>query len=515
MSKLYSDYLDEISPDKLFAGLLGFGLFSEKLPPIFSSKEFLDFCSTQNNLPFDKKPKDYIRYFSMRNTNIPRELAIPSPFPYAHLCRYLENNWTEIKQFLKKKTANQNYKVSQIHIQKLKTKNSLFEMSHEYYDKDPSIELKLASLAIGKCYVVHADISSCFPSIYSHSLAWALVGKEKAKQNKGKKNEWFNVLDFLSRNIKNGETNGLLIGPHSSNLLSEIILCCVDNQLVNKGYSYYRHIDDFTCFVNTEDEADKFILDLSTELRNYELSLNAKKTKIIKLPAPIEADWVNSLNSFFIGDEFPEDKKTFFLYKRLKTFLNLVVQLANNSGNYAVYTYAIKIISKYKLGWKARAYYLNFIHQSLCLYPYIIHTVDEYVFQPFCVSPQQIQQITQDLYEVGVKKRIYEACSFCLYLSLKYNFILDFDIADSLHSEDCIYMLLGYIVAKKSDNQIALHLYKEEARRLLKEDLNRYWLFIYEVLSTNELTNTDFKCIKAAKISFIRTEFQFPTQQHP
>lgn len=37
MSKKYADYMDEISADDLYKGLLSYGLFSEKLPLIFES----------------------------------------------------------------------------------------------------------------------------------------------------------------------------------------------------------------------------------------------------------------------------------------------------------------------------------------------------------------------------------------------------------------------------------------------------------------------------------------------
>ena len=38
-------------------------------------------------------------------------------------------------------------------------------------------------------------------------------------------------IDKACQAVKNGETHGLLIGPHTSNLLSEIILTVVDKQL--------------------------------------------------------------------------------------------------------------------------------------------------------------------------------------------------------------------------------------------------------------------------------------------
>ena len=42
--KNYIDCMNEISDDELFDGLLGFGMFAEKLPPIFTSEHFLDYC---------------------------------------------------------------------------------------------------------------------------------------------------------------------------------------------------------------------------------------------------------------------------------------------------------------------------------------------------------------------------------------------------------------------------------------------------------------------------------------
>lgn len=41
MGKKYADFMDEISADDLYKGLLAFGLFSNKIPPVFSSTSFL------------------------------------------------------------------------------------------------------------------------------------------------------------------------------------------------------------------------------------------------------------------------------------------------------------------------------------------------------------------------------------------------------------------------------------------------------------------------------------------
>ena len=46
MEKKYTDFMDEISSDELYEGLLAYGLFAEKLPPLFTSVSFFHYCKT-------------------------------------------------------------------------------------------------------------------------------------------------------------------------------------------------------------------------------------------------------------------------------------------------------------------------------------------------------------------------------------------------------------------------------------------------------------------------------------
>lgn len=124
-------------------------------------------------------------------------------------------------------------------------------MNYKNYRADGSGEIELL---LGAKYVANVDISTCFPSMYTHSLPWALVGKDFAKKNRSSQ-YWFNELDFYVRGTTNGETHGILIGPHASNVLSEIILVCIDNELLEKGWKYIRNIDDYTCYVNSYEDA--------------------------------------------------------------------------------------------------------------------------------------------------------------------------------------------------------------------------------------------------------------------
>lgn len=498
--------MQEITQDDLRKGLLAYGLFADKLPAIFSSESFYDYCESKSFPTFKKEGRDYVRYECTRNTNIPRLLSIPSPFSYSNLCNCIAINWNNIISVLKEKTTNQKYKYSQLHLQKLNGKNHLFEMNHHYLDKDWDLIEEIQKIPIRNKYRVDADISSCFPSIYSHVLSWSLVGKEEAKRNKNDKSKWYNGLDQNTRNIKNGETNGMLIGPHSSNLLSEIVLCCIDNDLSDK-YQYIRNIDDYACYVETEDDAEHFLLDLNDSLKNYELSLNTKKTKITRLPLNSDSDWVSSLNSFFIGDIHTDDNKIVFKKQRLRAYLDLSINLANKTENCAVYTYAIKTIANTYLGKAAKEYYIDLIHQLLCQYPYLVHWMEEFIFDVFEITREKIKIISEDLYRVGIKRHVYEACTFSLYWSLKYDFSLELNyVEESIDSTDCLFMLLSFLKAKRSRNIEAEGKLKNKAKSLLDE-IDKYWVFIYEVLSSDELPMGEYRTLKKKNISFIKSEF--------
>lgn len=74
----YTDYISDVSPDELFNGLIDYGPFVENIPSFLTSEVFLTYVQTLL-LPLNIKPKDYIRFSSMRNINIQKTMAIPEP----------------------------------------------------------------------------------------------------------------------------------------------------------------------------------------------------------------------------------------------------------------------------------------------------------------------------------------------------------------------------------------------------------------------------------------------------
>ena len=173
-NKHYYDFTNELSTDEIYEGLLAHGLFTEKLPPVFTAKAFFDYCRSQSPA-FPKKPAEYIYHESMRNINTPRPLGIPNPAAYQCLCKYISEIWPQFQQYFEEETKAQEHIISRTHIRKMKESDSLFSMNYKNWKDDGTPE---PDLLLGAKYLIHADVSNCFPSIYTHALSWALVGKE-------------------------------------------------------------------------------------------------------------------------------------------------------------------------------------------------------------------------------------------------------------------------------------------------------------------------------------------------
>ena len=212
-------------------------------------------------------------------------------------------------------------------------------MSYSNWEEDGTPE---SDILIGNTYLVKADISTRFPSIFTHLVPWAWVGKTIAKANSGNKfkNEWHNKIDRYTQNCKNGETHGLLIGPHASNLLSEIILVNIDKQMYEKGWRYVRNIDDFTCYVRSYEDGQRFLIELGQALREYDFSLNFKKTEILKLPVASVEQWVRKINSISL---MQRNGQMDFI--GVRAYLDSSIELMQaNKDNSAILNYAIKVL---------------------------------------------------------------------------------------------------------------------------------------------------------------------------
>lgn len=238
----------------------------EELPPILNSKCLTPEISERLiELDSRKGGYDQVEYRLTRYNNVPRPLSIPHPIAYAKLCHSLHDCWENLEYI----TQTENSLI----IPEEHKDGRIIIMNYENTEKNIERHIKLS---FNKKFYVKTDISNFYPSIYSHSIPWALVGFDTAKKERDS-SKWFNKIDTYQRLIKRNETNGIPIGPASSNIIVESILAKIDKTLKDERFIFIRFIDDYTAYFSTYEKAEEFIRRLSEELSKYKLLLNIKK----------------------------------------------------------------------------------------------------------------------------------------------------------------------------------------------------------------------------------------------
>lgn len=362
-----------VDADYLYTALLSYNYFPmvkehrDETPALFSTEAFGPDAADDLVAAFDALPSrherkksgfDQIEYRTTRFNNVARKMNIPTPMGYACLAKQLHDSWSE-------PGLNRICQNPSSRIKPEQHEDGRAFKSDEYEDRfsgrvvimgqdDAVTEAEsLIASSMGQFYFVEADVSSCFPSVYTHALPWALVGLEEAKRRKNEHAAWFNQIDKKQRMLKRNETLGVPVGPATSNIACEIVLYPIDEAMRQKGYRFSRYIDDYRAYTETREQAEAFIRDLERELAVYLLSLNAKKVKIESLPRPLVSSWVLDLRS-----RLPKGKR--LSVRAVTDYLDYAVSLNRHEPDGSVVKYATRAISS-KLGKASKAMYCQYV----------------------------------------------------------------------------------------------------------------------------------------------------------
>jgi hypothetical protein len=196
-------------------GLLSHGYFPPELPPPFTTRTFaLAVTGTKrSSLPQDftkqgNEWRDFTSFSLSRPGPLRRRLAIVNPIPYFRLATYVVS---QQRILLQKVSASRLslLKVGADHRGTLRRSES-FEI----------IPARRAAIRVGKHFMLTADVSRFYPSIYTHAIDWAIRSKAAAKRGLKKKGKNASVgaqLDKLIQACQNGQT-GHTDWPRSINV---------------------------------------------------------------------------------------------------------------------------------------------------------------------------------------------------------------------------------------------------------------------------------------------------------
>ena len=286
-----------LNKDDALDQIVRYGFLPNEIPTCFSADMFaedihklLPLIEQKKGAPPKTAPVNISIY---KNEAQRRILSLPNPESFLHLAQHYAEYWEQFNEF-----ARSEHSLSRI--------NYLWEykagVDRELINTEKlKDELKIGSgflesikacirAAIGYKYRLRVDISSCYASIYTHSITWAICGKDSAKEqyrNKSLRTNEYNLGDAADKCMmaqKNNETNGIIVGPFTSRIFSEIVLAGVDKELNKSGLVFKRFVDDYRFYFRTKDEAIKGLRTIERILNEYNLSLNHSKTLIELFP---------------------------------------------------------------------------------------------------------------------------------------------------------------------------------------------------------------------------------------
>lgn len=239
----------------------------------------------------NKKPSEYEgvnhKLLIKKDANyMYRPIDVANPYLYYLLVKQIttKGNWKEIKRvFSTFVTPN----IDVISIPKVKGDKDKSHKAAGITDWWENIEQKTLILSLKYRYMFVTDITNCYGSIYTHTIAWALMGKDIAKKKKGKTGLLGNMIDTYMQGMQYGQTNGIPQGSVLFDFIAEIVLGYADSQvsetLARKGitdYKILRYRDDYRIFCNKKEELEEIAFLLHDVLANLNLQLNAKKTML-------------------------------------------------------------------------------------------------------------------------------------------------------------------------------------------------------------------------------------------
>lgn len=277
--------------------LLDKGFFPIQLPPGFTSKSYADKYKKYKSAWESKKaPSTRAEKFSVaRSSYYRRVTSIVNPISFFLLSKEIDKFWPHIQKHYKKSKMSLSHPQIEPNLRAIK----ISKFSELYEAK--------VTRSTGYRYVLITDISGFFPSIYTHTIPWALHSKAVAKKNKSKNDTYFgNILDSRSMGVQDWQTVGLPIGPDTSHIIAEIIGVAIDLQIKEAlgGWpSGFRYVDDFYLFFDTREEAEVALAELTKAISNYELQINPSKTRIMEVKGLVEESWKYSLKKLSISSE--------------------------------------------------------------------------------------------------------------------------------------------------------------------------------------------------------------------
>ena len=321
------------------------GVYPENVPPLFRVRHFFRVCDRRGLLSSDqivsKKPTRLSRYNETKRGGQRRIFSTPNPLFFIDAARYFTTYRKQFDKHLRKSSFSRS-------VPMYRRSNDRFIQIETHSDFTRFRRMQLSSSR----YIVKTDIARFYPSIYTHSIPWAVHGKGKAKNNRNPRSTKYfaNKLDYLIRQAQDQQTIGIPVGPDTSRIVSELIVGAVDKQFaaqIGRDVPGARLVDDIYLGAANLDEAEDLLSTYRDCLRQFELDINEGKTKIFEARFDLEPFWPVDIRREV--ERFAESDGTNAAKNDLVAYLDQVIRIANQESDDGIIKYAIRRMDQARL----------------------------------------------------------------------------------------------------------------------------------------------------------------------
>ena len=287
------------------------------LPSYFNFKnmlievdEFLKaekFCNVKKREPreFTKVNYQILNNKDGRYAWIPFQLI--HPVLYVRLVHLMtqKDNWERISKKFSEYYKDEKIQCLSIpNIRDSEDGNGELEIVHRWKE----YQQKSIEYALEYQYILKSSITEWHDSLYTHSIPWALHGKETAKKIRGP-SLLGNRIDKLLQAMSNGQTNGIPRGSVVTDFIAEMVLGSADLELKTvledekiEDYKILRYRKGYRIFVNNPADGERILKAITERMIELGMQLNPSKTKvnnriIIESTKEAQISWITKMQS--------------------------------------------------------------------------------------------------------------------------------------------------------------------------------------------------------------------------